>query len=183
MSRVTRHEMIAIRALQLSETTHRFCYRPVARADAHPMFEAGLDSDFHRYLDWSKPADVDGAMVRLDGLLSEELLNTSVTSSIVDKPTGQWMGMLRWVPFRSGLAVELWLRPELWLHGGPGEILANALGLVHRITTLESLYALVDAHDNRMALLVRQHGMKPVAHFDSTDVFCLERAVQYANGS
>ena len=96
MSRVTRHEMIAIRALQLSETTHRFCYRPVARADAHPMFEAGLDSDFHRYLDWSKPADVDGAMVRLDGLLSEELLNTSVTSSIVDKPTGQWMGMLRW---------------------------------------------------------------------------------------
>ncbi len=65
----------------------------------------------------------------------------------------------------------------------PGEILANELGLVHRITTLESLYALVDAHDNRMALLVRQHGMKPVAHFDSTDVFCLERAVQYANGS
>ena len=105
MSRVTRHEMIAIRALQLSETTHRFCYRPVARADAHPMFEAGLDSDFHRYLDWPKPADVDGHV------------------------------------------------------------------------------ALVDAHDNRMALLVRQHGMKPVAHFDSTDVFCLERAVQYANGS
>lgn len=175
MSIVTRHEMIALRALQLYEATERFCYRPVANADAYPLFEVGQHPDFYRDLDWRQPEEVDGALVQVQSLLAEELLNSSVSTSVVDKPTGSWEGFLRWVPFRDGLAVQLWIRPDLWLHGGPSELMDNALGLVYRVTSLGHIYAMATVGNDRLMQLLEQKGMQRVAVFESTVVYRIHR--------
>lgn len=183
MSIVTRHEMIALRALQLNETTERFCYRPVAKADAYPLFEVGQHQDFHRNLDWAQPNDVDGAMVQVQSLLAQELMNSSVSTSVVDKPTGSWEGLLRWVPFRDGLTIQLWIRPTLWLHGGPSELMDNALDLVYRVTSLDHIYAMVDLDDSQLVQLVEQKGMVRVGAFETTLVYRLQReAYQSSQG-
>lgn len=128
MSRVTRHEMIAIRALQLSETTHRFCYRPMARADAYPMFEAGLDSDFHRYLDWAQASRREwgdgSARWFAVGRIAQhagDVVHRGQTYRAVDGHVA--VGSLSGRPCGGALASARAL-----LHGGPGEILANSIG-------------------------------------------------------
>lgn len=175
MSRVTRHEMVAIRLLQLSETTARFCYRPIAQADAYPLFEVGRHPEFHRYTDWRQPVDVNGAIGQIQTLLAQELLNTSAACSIVDKPTGRWAGLLLWVPFRAGLALQLWLRPDLWPMDAGQELLDNALALVYRVTSVDNIYAQVASQDERFERLVEQHGMAKVVALETTNVFGIDR--------
>lgn len=174
MSRVTRHEMVAIRALQYREETKHFCYRPVCLADAHPLLAAAAHPDFCRYLDWTAPATLDACAVRIRALMEEELVNASASSCIVDKATGRWRGILHWRPLQESLALELWASHGIWeMDHGMEELLDQALGHAFRVTPLDSLYCLVHKRDLRMVSLVEQSGMHSHANIGNKRIFSI----------
>ena len=154
MSKITRHEMIAMRALQLLEETEHFCYRPVCLADAYPLYAASQHPKFVGALDGGLLDSIEGASTCIRTLMEEELINRSVAVCIVEKTTGRWEGLLRWVPFRESMRVELWIS-----HSGEHqttELLDQALAHAFTVTSLKVLYCTIPPQDSRMVSSVQK---------------------------
>lgn len=169
MTRITRHEMIAIRALQLRACTEHYCYRPVALADMHPLFEASRNLGEHYAINWPIPKTPDEAKMYIHEILAEELLNTSVTSTIVCKPTGKWLGLVRWVPFQDSIAVQFRTQSKLWEKGAE-ELLNNSLHFIYRFTSISHVYAIM-APSNNARLFAQNKGMMLCNESKRADVF------------
>ena len=172
MSRVTRHEMVAIRTLQFREETKHFCYRPVCLADAYPLHAAAEHPDFCRYLDWPAPATLDACTARVRALMEEELVNASAAACVVDKATGRWRGILRWTPLQESLALDLWASHGIWeMDHGVEELLDQILAHAFRVTSLDMLHCMVHRNDARMVALVENSGMHSHASIGDRRIF------------
>jgi hypothetical protein len=146
--------MIAMRALQLLEETEHFCYRPVCLADAYPLYAASQHPKFVGAIDGGLLDNIEGVSTCIRTLMEEELLNRSGAVCIVEKTTGKWRGLLRWVPFLESMRVELWIIHSV--EQQTNELLDQAVAHVFTVTSLKSLYCAIPPQDSIMARSVQK---------------------------
>lgn len=168
-----RQEIAIIGALQLRETTPRFCYRPISQADAYPFYTSGAYDDIGQYLGWGA-AGVEEAIARVRGLADENVSAAAVSLSIVDKYTGRWCGFFRWAPFDDSLSLHLWVDTALWeQEHAMEELLDQALTHTFCVTSLDTLHCLVHTRNTRMRRLVQESGMHSQSCIEGKNVFSI----------
>lgn len=92
-------------------------FRPLARADVFPLFQATRDPAFNQYLLWLMPQDEAETLVQVEKLLRQDRLGQALVLSLCDRPTGAWRGMAVLKPFRDGLELSLYIHPDQWSRG------------------------------------------------------------------
>lgn len=167
MSHLMSKALSALRLSQLDYATPRYCFRPFVKADVYPLLEACKNPHFNRFLLWAPPQTVEEAMVQARKLLRQDSLNESVTFSIVEQTTGKWAGFLRWLPFRDGLTISLWMHPDFWGNGASKELVDAIFDIAFKVTQLENLYALMQPENKASIRLVKG---KKMVHIDALDL-------------
>jgi RimJ/RimL family protein N-acetyltransferase len=97
-----------------SYTIKGVLFRPLARCDAFPLFDATRNPDFNRHLLWSAPETEQQAPVQVDKLIRQNTLQNVVAQSICKKSTGEWLGYLLFKPFKDGVELGIALHPRTW---------------------------------------------------------------------
>lgn len=92
-------------------------YRPLARSDGFPLFQAATHPEFNQFLVWNTPTHVDEAILQIDKLLREVEMRKAVAISICEKDLGTWWGVSVLRPFRGGIEISLYLHPLVWSKG------------------------------------------------------------------
>jgi RimJ/RimL family protein N-acetyltransferase len=110
--------------------TSRLALRPVAIADAWPLWDATRNPAFNAGLLWAQPEHESQVFERVDAIMRAAQRGRLSAVSAVCRQTGQWVGMFRFLPHASSArAVELgiWIHPSHW-HGRLALELAQACG-------------------------------------------------------
>jgi RimJ/RimL family protein N-acetyltransferase len=99
-------------------------FRPVARCDAFPLFEASRHPEFNRFLLWPAPQKEQGTVLQVDKLIREWLLNMTATFSIVERMSGTWVGLVKLFPYKDpkgvlqdGVEMSLMIHSNAWATG------------------------------------------------------------------
>jgi len=151
----------------------RVAFRPLARADAFPFFQATQHPDFNRYLLWHAPKTEAEFLPRIDRLLRETMMNQAVVLSICDRNTGTWLGTAVIKPLRNGLEVGLLIHPSRW---NTSTVFAAGQGVVEillrRLPETE-IYMRVRRGNVKMEKIARKFCFEPIA----------EEALPHVDGS
>jgi RimJ/RimL family protein N-acetyltransferase len=103
--------------LQLVHTP-RLALRPLALADAWPLWEATRNPVFNSGLLWAQPAQTSEVFERVEALMQAAQQGRLAAVSAVVKETGQWVGLFRFLPHATNPlgAVEMgiWTHPAFW---------------------------------------------------------------------
>lgn len=93
-------------------------FRPLARADAYPLFQAASSTpEFNRYLLWPTPKDPQEVQIQVDKLIREQTMERAAPFSLVDRDTGYWKGMCVFRPYLDGVEISTYLHPNEWARG------------------------------------------------------------------
>lgn len=113
------------RRLSLSSHRHsseRLALRPLSLDDFTPLFDATRYAAFNRNLLWSAPASAQELKQRVATMTAQADAGAYAAVSTVKRDTGDWVGLIRFMPSAlptpSSRAVEggVWLHPHYW-HG------------------------------------------------------------------
>lgn len=156
----------SLRYSQLDYATPNYCFRSFVKADVYPLLAACQNPHFNRFLLWAPPKDMQEAMIQARKLIREDSLNQSVTFSIVEQTTGRWAGFLRWLPFRDGLTISLWMHPDFWGNGATRELSDGVLQVAFEVTDLDNLYALMQPENRGSIRLAKAQKMVYVDALD-----------------
>lgn len=102
--------------------TPRLALRPLALADAWPLWEATRNPAFNSGLLWEQPTQVSQVFERVEAIMQATERGRLAAVSAVVKETGQWVGLFRLQAHASNpAAIELgvWTHPVFW-HGRVG---------------------------------------------------------------
>lgn len=118
-------ESITFMARHIDSLRHAFdchyakkvAFRPFARADGFPLFEATRHPEFNRNLLWTAPETEQGIFQQVDKLVREHTLGRALILSICQRQTGEWQGLLRIEDYEDGVEIGLYLHPDSWSRG------------------------------------------------------------------
>jgi len=100
-----------------SHYAKKVAFRPFARSDGFPFFEATRHPDFNRNLMWVAPETEKGIFQQVDKLVREHMLGRALILSICQRHTGVWQGLLRIQDYLDGVEIGLYLHPDSWSRG------------------------------------------------------------------
>ncbi len=93
-------------------------FRPLARSDAFPLFQAAASTpEFNRYLLWPTPSTPEEVQTQVDKLIREGIMERSASFSLSDKDTGAWKGLCVYKAYREGIEMSSYLSPKEWATG------------------------------------------------------------------
>lgn len=95
------------------------CLRPLAPADAWPLWDASRNDRFNRHLMWDKPAAPLDVLRRVEGLVGRMSAEPVSYLTVASRTNGEWLGMIRieYVHERgveNALELGLWMHPRTW---------------------------------------------------------------------
>jgi RimJ/RimL family protein N-acetyltransferase len=99
--------------------TGRLALRPLAMADAWPLWAATRNPSFNAGLLWAQPDEEVQVFERVKAIVQAAQRGRLAAMSAVCRETGQWMGLFRFLPHATNPhAVEMgiWVHPTFW-HG------------------------------------------------------------------
>ena len=144
--------------------TGRLALRPLAMADAWPLWAATRNPAFNAGLLWEQPdADVQ-VFERVQAIVQAAQRGRLAAMSAVCKDTGEWVGLFRFLPhsqISGAVEMGLWMHPTFW-HGRVSLELGKAC--VSAAFSLSPVQALIGAAapSNRGACQLNQLcGMVP----------------------
>jgi RimJ/RimL family protein N-acetyltransferase len=173
--------------LQLVHTA-RLALRPLALADAWPLWTATKNPAFNAGLLWEQPDNEIQVFERVEAIVQAAHRGRLAALSAVCKETGQWVGLFRFQPYAavpSGVEMGLWMHPTFW-HGRVSLELGKAC--VNAAFSLSAVQLLVGAAapSNRGACQLNQLcGMVPTRniwrkHETLADVELIEHEITRA---
>jgi RimJ/RimL family protein N-acetyltransferase len=120
--------------------TPRLALRPLALADAWPLWEATRNPAFNSGLLWEQPRQVSQVFERVEAILQAAEQGRLAAVSAVVKETGQWVGLFRFLPHAANpvnaIEMGIWTHPAFW-HG--------RVGLELGMACVSSAFSLSDA--------------------------------------
>jgi RimJ/RimL family protein N-acetyltransferase len=145
--------------------TGRLALRPLALADAWPLWAATRNPAFNAGLLWSQPDNELEVFSRVEAIVQAAQRGRLAAVSAVCRDTGQWVGLFRFLPHGSNPgAVEmgLWVHPTFW-HGRVSLELGKAcVSAAFSLSTVQLLVGAA-APANRGACQLNQLcGMLPI---------------------
>jgi RimJ/RimL family protein N-acetyltransferase len=168
--------------------TDRLALRPLALADAWPLWDATRNPAFNAGLLWAQPDREMQVLERVDAIMQAASRERLAAVSAVCRQTGQWVGLFRYLPHASSLdTVEMgiWVHPNFW-HGKVAFELAKACGnAVFSLSDVEVLVGAAAPSNRGACALNRLGGLMPVRtvwrkHETQADVELIEHEITRA---
>lgn len=146
--------------------TSRLALRPVALADAWPLWDATRNPAFNSGLLWAQPDHERQAFERVDAIMQAAEKGRLTAVSAVCRQTGQWVGMFRFLPHASSpssVEMGIWVHPTFW-HGRLALELAQACGnaVFSFFPGLQLLIGAAAPSNRGSCSLIRLCGLLPV---------------------
>lgn len=151
--------------LQLVHTP-RLALRPLALADAWPLWEATRNPAFNSGLLWAQPAQTSEVFERVEAIMQAAQQGRLAAVSAVVKETGQWVGLFRFLPHAANPlgAVEMgiWTHPVFW-HGRVSlELCKACVSAAFSLSNVQLLVGAVAPSNRGACLLNRMIDLVPV---------------------
>lgn len=168
--------------------TGRLALRPLALADAWPLWAATRNPAFNAGLLWAQPDNELEVFGRVEAIMLAAERGRLAAVSAVCKDTGQWVGLYRFLPHGNGPgAVEmgLWVHPLFW-HGRVALELGMAcVGAVFSFSQVQKLVGAAAPSNRGACQLNRMGGLLPARtvwrkHETLADVELIEHEITRA---
>jgi RimJ/RimL family protein N-acetyltransferase len=103
----------------------RLRLRPLALADAPPLWQATRHPDFNTWLTWPQPATPEDLSDRVARLVAQHRRHEACLLSALDRATGRWVGLYRiapdlWRADQGWFELGMWVHPAYWGSAGGG---------------------------------------------------------------
>lgn len=138
--------------------TGTLAYRPISRSDTFPLFDAASNPDFLAKLWWGPPETYHDAALEVDKLIQESETNQAIVLSIVERTTGKWVGIVRFLVWDETLMMTLWTHPDYWKSMIPFRAAETAVDIVIQNTDLPFIMARVTKDYPTMEKMVMMNG-------------------------
>jgi RimJ/RimL family protein N-acetyltransferase len=165
--------------------TRRLALRPLAVADAWPLWASTRNPAFNSGLLWSAPETEAALFERVAGIMRAAQRGRLAAVSAVCRDTGQWVGLFRFQPHASipgAVELGLWVHPDHW-HGRMALELGKAcVSAVFSVSEVQMLVGAAAPSNRGACELNRLGGMVPVRtvwrkHETLADVELLEHEI------
>jgi len=137
-----------------SSVARQVAFRPIARCDVFPLFQATQHPEFNQFLLWQAPESFEGVSPHIEKLRRDHELGHGTSMSIIEKDTGLWLGLFRVNAFEDGVDVGLYLHPFTWNRGTAlivGDVISS---LIRKIDEKQSIYMRVHPENEKMKRLI-----------------------------
>ena len=144
--------------------TPRVAFRPIALADAWPLYETTRDPRFNMGLMWDQPASDAAVLDRVDAIVAAARGGQLAALSAVVKHTGQWVSLYRFQPYaadRRLVEMGIWTHQKYW-HGQYSLELARAcIDATFSTTAIPLLIGAAYPSNPRSCRLLELLGLRP----------------------
>jgi RimJ/RimL family protein N-acetyltransferase len=96
----------------LQHSSKNVAFREFARSDVFPLFEATKKDSFNRYLLWSAPNQLSGLIDMIEDFMNQGKNDEIIFLSIIEKFTGSWLGVAKFIPYDDGIEASFWTHPN-----------------------------------------------------------------------
>lgn len=136
----------------------KMAFRNMSPSDSFPLHIAAQHPDFNQHLIWSRPEHESTTIEQVDLLLRESISDEAVLSSIVEKNTGKWIGLLKITAYKDSVRFGLWLHPDYWNKRFAYIAILAAVDVVFERTELPIVFARVKKDYTLMERIVKSVG-------------------------
>lgn len=160
MSRIDFFELSEALARVRSE---RVALRPVALADAYPLYRATRHPNFNRFLLWEQPDDEDQVLARVDAIARASAAGRLAAFSAVLVETGEWVALYRFQPhaeWPDAAEVGIWTHDRFWNDRYSLEIMRLCFSAAFSLTSLRSIIGAADTSNAASLRLMIRSGMR-----------------------
>lgn len=150
--------------LQLVHTP-RLALRPLALADAWPLWEATRNPVFNSGLLWAQPAQTSEVFERVEAIMQAAQQGRLAAVSAVVKETGQWVGLFRLQPYAcnpAAIEMGIWTHPAFWQGRVSLEFAKGCGYAAFSLSDAELLVGAASPTNRSSAKLMEMSGMVPV---------------------
>lgn len=144
--------------------TPRLVLRPLALADAWPLFAATRNPKFNRELLWTQPATVQAVLERIEVIMDSARLGRLAALCAVVKETGEWVSLFRFQPqFADASLVEMgiWTHDKFWGDHYSFELTSSCIDAAFTFSDTPSLAAATSAFNRGALGVLNQCGLVP----------------------
>ena len=144
--------------------TPRLALRPLALADAWPLFRATRNPRFNRELLWAQPTDPLAVLERVEVILESARKGRLAAVCAVVKDTGEWVSMFRFQPqFADASLVEMgiWTHEKFWGDQYSFELTSSCIDAAFTHSETPSLCAATAAKNFGAVGVLNQCGLTP----------------------
>jgi RimJ/RimL family protein N-acetyltransferase len=145
-------------------STPRLALRPVALADAWPLYQATRNPQFNRHLMWDRPDDEAQVLRRVDAIVEASRRGEMAAVSAVVRETGEWVSLYRFQPYgddRQALEMGLWTHDRFWRGGYSLELTRACVDAAFEISDAERLIAAAAPENEGSCRVLDSGGLQP----------------------
>ena len=159
---------MAIDFHELSDRLQRFsspnlALRPLCLADAWPLFQASRHPQFNEHLAWDQPADIDGAVARVELICKAARRGELSALAAVARDTGEWVSLFRFFPPMDAapgvLEMGIWTHQRFWTGRHSLELGRLCVDTAFRVSSVRRLIGLAAPGNRGSMHLMRLVGM------------------------
>jgi RimJ/RimL family protein N-acetyltransferase len=143
--------------------TPRLVLRPLALADAWPLFAATRNPKFNRELLWAQPASVQAVLERIEVIMESARRGRLAALCAVVKDTGEWVSLFRFQPqYADASLVEMgiWTHDKFWGDHYSFELTSSCIDAAFTFSDTPSLAAATSALNRGALGVLNQCGLK-----------------------
>jgi RimJ/RimL family protein N-acetyltransferase len=144
--------------------TPRLVLRPLALADAWPLYAATRNPKFNRELLWAQPANVQAVLERIEVIMDSARSGRLAALCAVVKDTGEWVSLFRFQPqFADPSLVEMgiWTHDKFWGDHYSFELTSSCVDAAFTFSETPSLCAATSALNRGALGVLAQCGLTP----------------------
>jgi RimJ/RimL family protein N-acetyltransferase len=144
--------------------TPRLVLRPLALADAWPLFAATRNPKFNRELLWAQPATVQAVLERIEIIMDSARRGRLAALCAVVKDTGEWVSLFRFQPqYADASLVEMgiWTHDKFWGDHYSFELTSSCIDAAFTFSDTPSLAAATSALNRGALGVLNQCGLRP----------------------
>jgi len=144
----------------------RLALRPVALADAWPLFQAARNPQFNAHLMWDQPEDERAVLARVDTIIDAAQRGRLAALSAVIKSTGEWVSLYRFQPHAlvpSWVEMGIWTHDKFWQGHFSHELTAACVDAAFSLSNVSTLIAAAAPNNLGSRKILERCGLTPAS--------------------